>query len=880
VLPAIDRVLNGDWRSGHSELARLLTGDLALSPNARARACCGVALVESIQNGDATRALLALAPCMKEADGEVLSPDVAARVFAVAALVHSLPSASVFDIGRVHAYAARAEALGGRDREVSFLGIAATIYAAILSGDRELALRGLARLKEGGWSSLPRLFTLIAEEGHAFDLLMAGKALAHLQAVEALVERAERADCPLLLARALGYWATRLLDDLADPEQALHLARRSLSIIHATRAPAGMHQVFAVRSEAEALFRLGRVEEAIAALDGLDVFAKEAGFVATAAVSAQVRIFTLTGRLDRMRALASLLEEVTVPSLRPISHANLSYVEAMIALAQSDNPTATVRAFERAERDAERWTFLLRDVLSFRVLAHLVAGEDREARFTLRRLQRVLDAFPSGWMAAQLRRLEGMELAARGDWLSGRALLEAATATFELSRARPDVCLARYAVAVLGQAHGDPGAKAEVESALVELGRIGLKPPRGLQVAMDRLARDREDPASAKERRHLSSAELLVVPVQRLSVRGGTPVLIQRELVTIVASMFPERSVRLEEVDSQGRTAIVSSERDASGDFEWAEFGDGAGRHLRLGVSGELEPAERASLNVLVQVAALSLEVAAFRGYGSRAEAGAETEASLDLPGFVAASASMRKLGVELQRLGGSRATVIITGESGSGKEVVARAIHELSDRKRRAYVAFNCAAVPHALFEGQLFGYRRGAFTGAVSDQPGVIRSADGGTLFLDEVGELPLDVQPKLLRFLENGEVSPLGEQKPIRVDVRVLAATHRDLALLVREGGFRQDLYYRLQVIPIHLPPLRDRRDDIVPLARHFVAALSGDRSAPILAPDAMEALLSHDWPGNVRELRNVIERTLAFLPLPDVLRAEHLRIAADG
>src|SRR5262245_13228691 len=190
VLPALDRVLNGDWRNGHAELVRLLTGDVALSPNARARACYGLAMVETLQNGDASRALLALTPCMKEADTEVLSPDAAARVFAVAALTHSLPSASVFDIGRVHAYAARAEGLARGEREVNFMAIAATIYAAILSGDRELALRGLARLKEGSWSNLPRLFTLIADEGTAFELLMSGKVLAHRGAVEALVERA------------------------------------------------------------------------------------------------------------------------------------------------------------------------------------------------------------------------------------------------------------------------------------------------------------------------------------------------------------------------------------------------------------------------------------------------------------------------------------------------------------------------------------------------------------------------------------------------------------------------------------------------------------------------------------------------------------------
>src|SRR5262249_17322018 len=246
-------------------------------------------------------------------------------------------------------------------------------------------------------------------------------------------------------------------------------------------------------------------------------------------------------------------------------------------------------------------------------------------------------------------------------------------------------------------------------------------------------------------------------------------------------------------------------------------------------------------------------------------------------PGFVAASAEMRGLRSELARLARSRSTVIISGESGAGKEVGARAIHDLSERSSRPYIAFNCAAVPRQLFEGQLFGYRGGACTRAGADHPGVIRAANGGTLFLDEIAELPLDIQPKLLRFLENSEVFPLGERAPVRVDVRVLAATHRDLARLVREGAFREDLYYRLQGIPVGIPPLRERSADIPLLARHFLRDLAPRGEPPVLAPDALSALCEHAWPGNVRELKNVIERALAYFPDQAVLRAEHLRMS---
>jgi transcriptional regulator with GAF, ATPase, and Fis domain len=275
---------------------------------------------------------------------------------------------------------------------------------------------------------------------------------------------------------------------------------------------------------------------------------------------------------------------------------------------------------------------------------------------------------------------------------------------------------------------------------------------------------------------------------------------------------------------------------------------------------------------VLAVVAGLALEVASLRG-GERTAA-APSDVAPELPGLVAASPAMRRLLADVARLAASRATVVITGESGAGKEVVARALHDLSPRKERAYVAFNCAAVPHDLFEGQLFGYRKGAFTGAVSDHAGVIRAADGGTLFLDEIGELPLDIQPKLLRFLDSGEVLPLGATRAITVDARVIAATNRDLAAEVARGRFREDLFYRLHVVPLVVPPLRDRKDDIVPLARHFARQLAPDGRAPAFAPDALAALRAHAWPGNARELKNVIARAMAYAPAPVLLTRAQL------
>lgn len=242
------------------------------------------------------------------------------------------------------------------------------------------------------------------------------------------------------------------------------------------------------------------------------------------------------------------------------------------------------------------------------------------------------------------------------------------------------------------------------------------------------------------------------------------------------------------------------------------------------------------------------------------------------LEDFVYASPAMRALVNQIYRVRSSHSPVLITGESGTGKELIARAVHATSDRRNALFVAFNCANVPPELIDSHLFGHEKGAFTGAFQANPGVIRTADGGTLFLDEIGDLPLEVQPKLLRFLQEGEIFPLGARRPVRVNVRVIAATHRDLEILVREGNFREDLYYRLNVIPLYVPPLRERREDISVLVRHFLNTLRPPGAPAVsITSRAMEALMRYDWPGNVRQLRNEIERALVFVasePVPTI------------
>jgi DNA-binding NtrC family response regulator/tetratricopeptide (TPR) repeat protein len=285
------------------------------------------------------------------------------------------------------------------------------------------------------------------------------------------------------------------------------------------------------------------------------------------------------------------------------------------------------------------------------------------------------------------------------------------------------------------------------------------------------------------------------------------------------------------------------------------------------------------SIQPLLRVVSLGMDVCALRDRDRHQQALPEsspyTSSSL-MPGFIHSSPAMTALVDEVYKIRSSDVTVLVTGESGTGKELVSRAIHAISNRKDRVFIPFNCTAVPKELAEGHLFGYRKGAFTGAVNDSPGMIRAAHGGTLFLDEVGDLPLDVQPKLLRFLQEGEVQPIGEKNPIKVDVRVIAATNMLLEQKVADGSFREDLYYRLNVIRLRVPPLRERRSEIPPIVNYYInhySARFGKQNITI-TPQTIDLLMVCEWEGNVRQLCNEIQRVVARAVDGDVITPEHL------
>jgi len=285
------------------------------------------------------------------------------------------------------------------------------------------------------------------------------------------------------------------------------------------------------------------------------------------------------------------------------------------------------------------------------------------------------------------------------------------------------------------------------------------------------------------------------------------------------------------------------------------------------------------SIEPLLRIVELGMDVCALRSGASKGVNPQEQETLAGtslMPGFIHSSPAMTRLVEEVHKIRSSDVTVLVTGESGTGKELVARAIHAISSRRDRVFVPFNCTAVPKELSEGYLFGYRRGAFTGAVNDSPGVIRTAAGGTLFLDEIGDLPLDVQPKLLRFLQEGEIQPLGEQRPLKVDVRIIAATNTDLEEMVAQGRFREDLYYRLNVIRLRVPPLRERRSEVPTIVSYYINHYSAKfgRKDIQITPQATDLLMVSDWPGNVRQLCNEIQRIVARAEDGTVITPDHL------
>lgn len=534
------------------------------------------------------------------------------------------------------------------------------------------------------------------------------------------------------------------------------------------------------------------------------------------------------------------------------------------------------------------------------VEALLLCGEINEANANLQAVSELItDAETDLLLAGEAQRLLGLiEMSANNAGLAaqhfGRSVsifdllgdrYRAARAHFELGRA--------YA---LTQPERAAEHLARAINSFRELGaRLDLETAEAATLALDRSA-----PQSSRQNETV--AQLLTL---RLAEAVASRELLLHELAAVIRQETGCRHTLIMEPEIGGERVVIAHgyTRDQSANLTRqfaatttdAQITALANKHdtavIKLKPSNAspatllISPADRAklpgglSLSPLLRVVELGLDVCALRERGrgalSTSDEGITAGASL-MPGFIHSSPAMTRLVQEVHKIRSSDVTVLVTGESGTGKELVARAIHALSSRRERLFVPFNCTAVPKELSEGYLFGYRRGAFTGAVRDSDGVIRTAVGGTLFLDEVGDLPIDVQPKLLRFLQEGEIQPLGEQRPVKVDVRIIAATNTDLEEMVAQGRFREDLYYRLNVIRLRVPPLRERRSEIPTIVNYYVnhySAKFGRREIQV-TPPAIDLLMVAEWPGNVRQLCNEVQRVVARAEDGAVISPDHL------
>jgi DNA-binding NtrC family response regulator/tetratricopeptide (TPR) repeat protein len=415
----------------------------------------------------------------------------------------------------------------------------------------------------------------------------------------------------------------------------------------------------------------------------------------------------------------------------------------------------------------------------------------------------------------------------------------------------------------------------------VEINRIAAKLPSAMSRSFEaRAARirsigfsdvAREYPLDASNPGVGTPVEVVHAVASLVNSRGQAELLAHETAALLHTSGVAERVSILEAISTQAR-----SDREAAFDAVDIPVRDHTGLRYVVRARPKRQVDAWLSIMAIQGLVRATTELAEARFY-ERVEPTTwpETQAESHV-GMIVAAASMNELLNVTRRVATSNALVLFTGETGTGKELLARALHDASPRRGKPFIPFNCTAVARDMLDSQLFGYRRGAFTGAVEHFPGVIRAAAGGTLFLDEIGELPLEVQPKLLRFLESGEVHPLGETQPTVVDVRVVAATNANLEQLVEQGRFREDLFYRLNVVRLQVPALRERREEIPLLAQHYIDLYAREaRKAGIrIAEETMEYLVLYRWPGNVRQLANEMRRLVALAESGAVLMPEHL------
>ena len=571
-----------------------------------------------------------------------------------------------------------------------------------------------------------------------------------------------------------------------------------------------------------------------------------------------------------------------------------------LAMGQTSNALATGKsALEIAKNITDRNAIC--ESLLIVAEASLGLGDLETCRANLKEVaEQITDSTADLLLAGEAQRLHGLEEMSRNDPEMAAQHFGRSVSIFDLLGDRYRAARAHYE---LGKAY----ALSQSDRAAEQLARAtNTFRELGARLDLERAetaTRELEQAAPAARHEHSALSQLLTL---RLTEAVASRALLLRELAAVIHQETNAKRIAILEPEEEGRQRVVVAhglENNAASALadEYASVETDAAQAAfikkhdvavitlksndALPATLLISPASRAqlpgsvSLDPLLRVVELGMDVCALRlrtSLSQRSDDGNTLSGASLMPGFIHSSPAMTRLVEEVHKIRSSDVTVLVTGESGTGKELVARAIHALSSRRDKIFVPFNCTAVPKELSEGYLFGYRRGAFTGAVKDSDGVIRTAAGGTLFLDEIGDLPLDVQPKLLRFLQEGEIQPLGEQRPAKVDVRIIAATNTDLEEMVAQGRFREDLYYRLNVIRLRVPPLRERRSEIPTIVNYYVnhySAKFGRRDIHI-APQAVDLLMVADWPGNVRQLCNEVQRVVARSEDGTLITAEQL------
>ncbi len=758
---------------------------------------------------------------------------------------------------------------------------------------RDYLLRALqAHRKLGGWAQLAQNYFLLGNvcisEGDFSG------ARAHFeQAIKLIGDR----QAPLLLGSIYTSLSNLIL--LGEQGQASYgVEVLEKAIFYLKQAKNERLLAYAMANRGFGLVHLGQWDQAEQVLHEAVELALRVGDRA-----AEGTALDTLGELFMMRGEFIEAERFTQLALKKMQEARFPYGEVQVyqtlgrlRLAQGQFESA-LEAFEKQLRLASR----LEDQRSY-TSAKLHLAETRIEMNDPLSAQRLLDEvavaverLSNVSLLAHFQSVGGLLHAREGNYDEAWHRLSQAIAVFEMVSDQYRAAVAHYRLGSILAATGDSTrAREHFRAAQQVCARLGASPLlMRIEQALDGCGPGQERPPDlplppltpllGTTVTALSSAAMV-----RLIGASSSRELLLHELVTLIYEGTSRRPVvafeeaesgqlrpvaicggAVSEVAGLGEVVKEALEAGASklAGAELVKLGVGEGKRISIYIGTEDRhwlPLE--SLKPLLKLAEMCLELCELREQRRSVvnyEAG-DLNPDLRLPGLVFSSPAMRALVEDIHKIRSSRVTVLITGESGTGKEIVARAIHALSERRDAPFVPFNCTIVPREMIASQLFGHKKGAFTGAVSDYQGVIRSAAGGTLFLDEIGDLAPEVQPKLLRFLQEGEIQPLGETRLIRVDVRVIAATNADIERLVAEGKFREDLYYRLNVIRLHLPPLRERREELPLLVDHFLKLYSrkSRKEGIVISPQALDLLMVYDWPGNVRQLENEIQRLVAY------------------